>query len=71
MDGIIKDIIGLEVAEKLSDEYPELYPVLKDSSERAVINKAADLILEGIGWVIRLDVRLLERQIFKGSYTGY
>lgn len=49
MDGIIKDEIGLEVAQKLSDEYPELYPVLKDSSERAVINKAADLILEGKG----------------------
>lgn len=49
MDGIVNGDIGLDIATKLSDAYPSLYPVLKDSSERVVINKAADMILEGKG----------------------
>ena len=46
MDGIMDGTIGLEIADRLSDK---LYPVIKDSSERVVINKAADMILESLG----------------------
>ena len=49
MDGIMNSDIGLEVATKMSDRYPMLYPVLKDSSEKEVINKTADMILENKG----------------------
>lgn len=46
IEGITKGIIGLEVGEKLSDKYPTLYPCIKNSIERDVINEAADIILE-------------------------
>ena len=46
MENIASGHLTLEGARKLTDEYPELYPILKDASERVVINKAADMILE-------------------------
>lgn len=42
-------IVTLEQAEKYSDIYPELYPTMKDSNEKEVINKMADKIIEENG----------------------
>jgi len=41
--------IGLEQGENYSEIYPTLYPVTKDSSERVLINKVTDMIIEGLG----------------------
>lgn len=41
--------VTLEQGEKYSDTYPELYPTMKDGNERALINKAADKIIEENG----------------------
>ena len=43
---IVDGTIGLNSMEKLSNTYPILYPVLKDSNERSLINKMADLIVD-------------------------
>lgn len=48
-DFIMSGEYDLSLADKYSDLYPELYPTIKDSVERDVINKAADMILDNKG----------------------
>lgn len=43
---IISNDLPLDIAMNCSKEYPTLYPVIKDTSERNLINKAADMIIE-------------------------
>lgn len=46
MDGIIDGVIELDVAKKLSNIYPTLYPTIKNVSEKSVINEAANMIID-------------------------